>query len=180
VLSFLRQLTTWHCPHPAAARRCCGAAAADRQPASCAAMDRYLLLAGLTAANPPQPRDAGEWDKRTDRRRTPHSSVDPGLYLSNFIRGRSKFWLLKSTTVLMHRYIESRGGPLRFLIAAEGVRNFRGGFYPHPPPSNTALRRPYHAGMHCDVSAANYLRAVIYKSLFTEKTVAHKNTAAKA
>jgi len=28
-----------------------------------------------------------------------------GLYLSNFIRG-SKFWLLKSTTVLMHRYTE--------------------------------------------------------------------------
>jgi len=29
-----------------------------------------------------------------------------GMYLSNFIRGGSKFWLLKSTTVLMHRYIE--------------------------------------------------------------------------
>jgi len=133
VLSFLRQLTTWHCPHPAAARRCCGAAAADRQPASCAAMDRYLLLAGLTAANPPQPRDAGEWDKRTDRRRTPHSFVDPGLYLSNFIRGRSKFWLLKSTTVLVHRYIESRGGGLAFFNSSRGGQKFSRGVLPPPP-----------------------------------------------
>jgi len=59
----------------------------------------------------------------------------PGLYLSNFIRGGSKFWLLKSTTMLMHRYIEhieiwricvgvDGGGlkstPLAFLIAAGG------------------------------------------------------------
>jgi len=62
------------------------------------------------------------------------SSWYTGLYLSNFIGG-SKFWLLKSTTVLMHRYIESRP-PLRFLIAARGVRNFRGGVQPPqlPPP----------------------------------------------
>jgi len=32
----------------------------------------------------------------------------------------------------MHRYIESRP-PLRFLIAAGGVRNFRGGSTPNPP-----------------------------------------------
>jgi len=56
----------------------------------------------------------------------------PGLYLSNFIRG-SKFWLLKSTTVLMHRYIESR--PLRFFNSSRrgGVRNFRRGVQPQPP-----------------------------------------------
>jgi len=38
----------------------------------------------------------------------------------------------------MHRYIESRP-PLRFLIAAGGVRNFRGGVQPPTPPTNTAL-----------------------------------------
>ena len=37
----------------------------------------------------------------------PVPSSSSGLYLSNFIKGGgSKFWLLKSTTVLMHRYIE--------------------------------------------------------------------------
>ena len=53
-----------------------------------------------------------------------------GLYLSNFIRG-SKFWLLKSSTVLMHRYIESRP-PLRFFNSSRGVKNFRGGLTPQP------------------------------------------------
>jgi len=51
--------------------------------------------------------------------------------------GGSKFWLLKSTTVLMHRYIESRP-PLAFLIAAGGSEIFAGGSTPRPP-SNTAL-----------------------------------------
>ena len=46
--------------------------------------------------------------------------------------GGSKFWLLKSTTVLMHRYIESRP-PLRFLIAAGGSEIFAGGSTPQPP-----------------------------------------------
>jgi len=56
------------------------------------------------------------------------------LYLSNFIRGGgSKFWLLKSTTVLMHRYIESRP-PLSFFNSSRGVRNFRGGVQPPQPP----------------------------------------------
>ena len=54
--------------------------------------------------------------------------LDYRAYLSNFIRG-SKFWLLKSTTVLMHRYIESRP-PLRFLIAAGGSEIFAGKFNP--------------------------------------------------
>ena len=51
--------------------------------------------------------------------------------------GGSKFWLLKSTTVLMHRYIESRP-PVAFFNSSRGVRNFRGGFNPQPP-TNTAL-----------------------------------------
>jgi len=55
VFSFLRQLTTWHCPHSAAARRC-GASAADRWPAGRAAIDRYLVATGPTAANPQQRR----------------------------------------------------------------------------------------------------------------------------
>ena len=46
--------------------------------------------------------------------------------------GGSKFWLLKSTTVLMHRYIESRP-PCVFLIAAGGSEIFAGGFNPQPP-----------------------------------------------
>jgi len=66
-----------------------------------------------------------------------NSSFFAELYLSNIIRG-SKFWLLKSTTVLMHRYIESRPPPLAFFNSSRGVRNFRGGFNPHPP-TNTAL-----------------------------------------
>ena len=62
----------------------------------------------------------------------------PGLYLSNFIRGGSKFWLLKSTTVLMHRYTGTRP-PLRFLIAAGGGQKFSRGVQPPNPSSNTAL-----------------------------------------
>ena len=59
VFSFLRQLTTWHCR---------GAAAADRRPTSRAAIDRYLLVAEPTAANPPQRRAAAAgWNRRTDR-----------------------------------------------------------------------------------------------------------------
>ena len=48
--------------------------------------------------------------------------------------GGSKFWLLKSTTVLMHRYIESRP-PLRFFNSSRGGQKFsRGeGFNPQPP-----------------------------------------------
>ena len=60
------------------------------------------------------------------------SQANPGLYLSNFIRGGSKFWLLKSTTVLMHRYIESRP-PCVFLIAAGGSEIFAGGSTSPPP-----------------------------------------------
>ena len=55
-VSFLRQLTTWHCSHllPNAGR---------------AAIDRYLLAAGPTAVNLPLQRAATEWrDGRTDIR----------------------------------------------------------------------------------------------------------------
>jgi len=52
--------------------------------------------------------------------------------------GGSKFWLLKSTTVLMHRYIESRP-PCVFFNSSRGVRNFRGGGSTPNPPTNTAL-----------------------------------------
>jgi len=62
-LSQLHTLKTWHCPHMllrAVLRRgCC--CCVDR-----ASIDRYLLPAGPTAANPPHAAAAGEWDKRTD------------------------------------------------------------------------------------------------------------------
>jgi len=55
VFSYLRTLTTWHCPH---------------SPAAAAAIDRYLLPAGPTAANLQQRRAATGWDRRTDGRPT--------------------------------------------------------------------------------------------------------------
>ena len=74
-------------------------------------------------------------------------TLDPGLYLSNFIRGvevlaievddrairgflndmryiNPRFTYL--LTYLMHRYMESRP-PLAFFNSSRGVRNFRGG-----------------------------------------------------
>jgi len=47
VSSCLRTLTTWYCPQSRAARRCC-------------TIDRCLLPAGPTAANPPHAAAAGE------------------------------------------------------------------------------------------------------------------------
>ena len=47
--------------------------------------------------------------------------------------GGSKFWLLKSTTVLMHRYIESRP-PLRFFNSSRGGQKFSWGVQPPNPP----------------------------------------------
>ena len=59
VFSFIHQLTTWHCPHSAAA-----AAARLLLSASRSAVDRYLLL----AANPQHV--AAGWDRQTDGRAT--------------------------------------------------------------------------------------------------------------
>jgi len=52
---------------PALARRCCGAAAAELTPAGRAAIDRYILPAGPTAANPLHAAAAGELDRYADR-----------------------------------------------------------------------------------------------------------------
>ena len=80
VLSFLRQLTTWHCPHLAAARRCT-AAAADRRPAGRAAIGRYLLppgpqqqtrSSGVRRSNGTD----GQTDEQTDGR-TQDSFIEP-------------------------------------------------------------------------------------------------------
>ena len=38
--------------------------------AGCAAIDRYLLPAWPTAANPPQGANAGKWDRQTDEHHT--------------------------------------------------------------------------------------------------------------
>jgi len=54
-ISFLRQLTTWHCPHPTAVA---AAAAPLLLSAGRATFTRHLLLAGPTAANPQQRRAA--------------------------------------------------------------------------------------------------------------------------
>jgi len=61
--------------------------------------------------------------------------IGPRLYLSNFIRGGgSKFWLLKSTTLLMLKVLKVDPPPLRFLIAAwEGQKFSRGGSTPQLP-----------------------------------------------
>jgi len=48
MFSCLRTLTTWHCPHPAAA-----ATARLLPTAGRAAVDQYLLPAGFTATNRP-------------------------------------------------------------------------------------------------------------------------------
>ena len=82
VFSFLRQLTTWHCPHSAIIHSCCGAAAANRRPCS----SRYLLPAGPTAANPPRRRAAPDGaDKQIDgwtERRIPDSYLDPNVEIA--------------------------------------------------------------------------------------------------
>jgi len=54
----------------------CRAAARLLLTAGRAAIDRYLLAAGPTAANPQQRRAAAGWDRRTDRR-TPDSCINP-------------------------------------------------------------------------------------------------------
>ena len=65
VFSFLRQLTTWNCPH-LLLRAVCRAAAPLLLHAGRAAIDRYLLPAGFTAANTPLSIDGT--DGRTDTR----------------------------------------------------------------------------------------------------------------
>ena len=66
------------------------------------------------------------------------SKVKSGLYLSNFIRGVEVLAIEVDDRANAYTYIESRP-PLRFFNSSRGVRNFRGGFNPSNPPSNTAL-----------------------------------------
>ena len=65
VFSFLRQLTTWYCSHSPAADTVWPLLTAN-----CAAIDRYLLLAGPTAANPLQLHAVAGWDREADRHLT--------------------------------------------------------------------------------------------------------------
>ena len=67
VFSYLhvRTLTTRHCPLPHAAS---------------AAIGRYVLHAGPTAANPPHAAAASKWDRQSDTHtdgRTPYSVLEP-------------------------------------------------------------------------------------------------------
>jgi len=62
LFSFLHQLSTWHCPHLLSSERRALAPLLSR------AIDRYLLSAGPTAANPPAAAACGGCmlDRRTD------------------------------------------------------------------------------------------------------------------
>ena len=78
VLSLLRRLSTWRCPH------CCWAPVRPQYGACSApaAVDRYLLLAWRWAANPPAVVAAVDrWDRQTDgplyRPRTDLQQLDP-------------------------------------------------------------------------------------------------------
>ena len=53
--------------------KCCGA--------GLAAIDRYILPAGITAANPPHAAAAVEWDRRTVRRTDGYRTV--GIYYAD-------------------------------------------------------------------------------------------------
>ena len=127
VFSFLRQPTTWHCPHlPLHTMLWHGC---HRALAACTAVNWYLLPAGPTAANPTQRWvTAAQWDRRTDKRQMdeqmieamPDSSIHPALHtmlfcslavldprvghtmdvLSPFISLLLSFWLTLSQGVL--------------------------------------------------------------------------------
>jgi len=65
LFSFLRQLSTWHCSRLLLS-------------AGRAAIDRYLLTAGPTAANPHQRSAAGKrWNRRTDGRTDGRTDTRP-------------------------------------------------------------------------------------------------------
>ena len=74
--------TTWHCSHLLLC------ALLLRRPTA-AAIDRYLLPARLTAANPPPPQRHAVVDRRAERRtdgRTPYRYTDPGIYYSSTVK----------------------------------------------------------------------------------------------
>jgi len=79
-----------------AARR---AAAWLRLTAGRAAIDRYLLAAGPTAANPQLQRAAVRWDRQTDRQtdgRTPDSCIYPAPRIQYTMRAVPKISNVKS------------------------------------------------------------------------------------
>ena len=78
LFSFLRQLTTRHCPHSHAA-----AASRLLLTAGRAAIDRYLLHDGPSAANPPQGQTDGRTGARQLRRRCCPWAVSE-IYLTTF------------------------------------------------------------------------------------------------
>jgi len=60
----------------------CHAAARLLLTAGCAAIDRYLLAAGPTAANPQRQRAAAGWDRQTGGR-TPDICIEPAGSANN-------------------------------------------------------------------------------------------------
>jgi len=98
-------LKKWHCPHLlwlAVLRPpcCCGAGRA--------AIDRYLLPAVPTAANPPHAAAAGEWDRQTDGHAyntgSANSDVDTYHHHHQHRVKYSFIYKLSSTTQTKHKY----------------------------------------------------------------------------
>jgi len=79
VCSFLRTLTTWHCPHsPAAAAAIIALLSIGRKAANAPHADAAiiaLLSTGRKAANAPHAAAAGEWNRQTDGRTDGHRAV---------------------------------------------------------------------------------------------------------
>ena len=79
VFSLPRRLSTWRCPRVCCWVPCCGRHGDGRRccSAPAPAIDRYLLAAGRSAANPPATVTAVDWcDRQTDGR-TLDRFIDP-------------------------------------------------------------------------------------------------------
>ena len=89
--SFVRQLSTRHCPSFAAERRAeatlllsTGACCTAHLPQA-PAISRYIPPVGRSAENPQQRRAASEWRDRRKDRRTPDRYVDPAAYTAQAV-----------------------------------------------------------------------------------------------
>ena len=82
VFSFLRLLTTWHCPHLLLRTAVLQLLLSAGQQS----IDISCMIAGPIAANPQQPRAASEWDRQTNGRTPYTNNVGlPSTYTVNLI-----------------------------------------------------------------------------------------------
>jgi len=82
VFSFLRQLTTWHCPHSAAQHHCCGTATAHRQPP--AVQQQSGDISGLAGPQQQTRHNSMWWPDGTDRQTdgwTSDSYIGPATHI---------------------------------------------------------------------------------------------------